>query len=358
MAMTDHAVVVGINNYPAFDPLEGPVKDAKAFRNWLVEHGKVPPENIREVYSTDFAARNVEGQATALTQPAFDAVNVKFTELVNLATKNFQRLPRIGRRLYIYLAGHGITPRVSNNKLDSAALLMANAEPTTVGLHLPGPAYAEWFRLSHAFEEIILFMDCCRNAFEDIEESRVPFTPLKGGDPTKVKTLNVLATQWDAPSFEQPLGSPPELRGVFTWALLEVLRTGAGSTNGKLTAMGLKGPLELLISNLRGGDVPQFPRFNLGNLQDIVLFESATGATLPKVTIQWDPPLHGKSGDILDGNDNPLTPPVKVTASAANTQLSLKPGLYSVRFSDAEAVLKVRPRLSKDAQDVGLVTVE
>jgi hypothetical protein len=351
-------VVVGIDNYPAFDPLAGPVKDAKAFRKWLVEHAGVPPGNIREVYSTDFADQNGAGRPAALTQPAFDAINAKFVELVNLATQNFQRLPRIGRRLYIYLAGHGITPRVSNNRLDSAALLLANAEPTTVGVHLPGPAYADWFRQSHAFEEILLFMDCCRNAIEDIEEFRVPFTPLKGGDPTKVKTLNVLATQWDAPSFEQPLGSPAEVRGVFTWALLEVLRTGAGRSGGRLTAMGLKGPLELMISTLRHGDVPQFPRFSLGNLQDIVLFETTNGATLPKVTIEWNQPLHGKTGDVLDGNDAPLAPPVTVTASATSSQLSLKPGLYSVRFSDGEAVLKVRPGLTKDAQDVGLVTVE
>jgi hypothetical protein len=355
--MNDYAVVVGINNYPAFDPLEGPVKDAKAFRDWLVTHGKVHPDNIREVYSTDFPS--VAGQPTALTQPAIEAVNAKFKELVTLTNKNFQRLPRVGRRLYIYLAGHGITPRVSNNSLDSAALLMANADSESVGFHLSGPAYAEWFRQSHAFNEIVLFMDCCRNAFDDIEQASVPFVPVKGGDPTKVKTLNVLATQWDAPSFEQPLGSPPEPRGVFTWALLEVLRSGAGKTDGKLTALGLKGALQLLISKLRAGDVPQFPRFNLGNLDDIVLFESGTGATVPKVTIAWDTPLHGKSGDVRDGNDTPLAPPLTVTASATNTQLSVKPGLYSVRFSDGtEAVLKVRPGLTNDAQEVGRVTVE
>jgi hypothetical protein len=48
-----------------------------------------------------------------------------------------------------------------------------------------------------------------------------------------------------------------------------------------------------------------------------------------------------------------------VTASATNTELLVKPGLYSIRFSDGtEAVLKVRPGLTNDAQDVGRVTVE
>ncbi|AMY10853.1 putative protein containing caspase domain protein [Luteitalea pratensis] len=354
--MNDYAVVVGINNYPAFDRLEGPVKDAQAFRNWLVEHGSVPPENIREVYSPNVVSADVP---PALTQPAIEAVNVHFRELADLTRRNFQKLPRVGRRLYIYLAGHGITPRVTSNSLDSAALLMANADHGSTGLHLAGPAYAEWFRQSHAFEEVILFMDCCRNALDDIEQAPVPFSPVKGGDPTKVKTLNVLATQWDAPSFEQPLGSPPESRGVFTYALLEVLRSGAGQTNGTLTALGLKGALQLSISKLREGDVPQFPRFNLGNLDDIVLFESGTGTTLPKVTIEWNQTFHGKAGDVRDGNDSPLTPPVRVTASATRTEVSLKPGLYSVRFSDGtEALLKVRPGLSNDVQEAGRVTVE
>ena len=355
--MTDYAIVVGINNYPAFDPLQGPVKDAKAFRQWLVDQGKVPEANIREVYSSDFSTRNVAGQPTALTQPAIEAVNAKFIELVHLANQNFQKLPRIGRRLYIYLAGHGITPRVSNN-LDSAALLMANAEPASAGLHLPGPAYADWFRQSHAFEEIILFMDCCRNAFDDIEQAAVPFTTLRGGDPTKVKTLYVLATQWDAPAFEQPLGTPAEMRGVFTYALLEVLRSGAGNTAGKLTALGLKGSLQLAISRLRQGDVPQFPRFSLGNVDDIVLFDSAS-VGLPTTTIEWKTARHGRTADVLDGFDNPLSPPLQVTASASNTQVKLKPGLYSVRFAEGDSdVLKIRPGLSRNAQDVGLVSVD
>ncbi len=356
--MTDHAIVVGINNYRAFSPqLEGPEKDALAFRKWLIDHAKVPSANIRTVLSSEFAASNVPEQPTAKMQPTIDAVNAKFMELVHLANKNFQRLPRIGRRLYIYLSGHGITPRTTN-QLESAALLMANAEPESAGFHLPGPAYAEWFRKSHAFDEIVLFMDCCRNAYDDVDQATVPFSPLKGGKPDQVKTFYALATQWDAPAYEQPLGSPAETRGVFTYALLDVLRSGAGDSTGKLTAKGLAGNLKIAIAKLRDGDVPQFPKFSFSDIDDLVLVDSGSAA-FPKTTIRWSAGFHGATVEIRDGFYEPLSPAVNLTASAADTVLVIKPGLYNVRLAANQfLVLEIRPGLSKDVQDVGLVTVE
>jgi hypothetical protein len=353
--MTDRAIVVGINNYPAFSPqLEGPEKDALAFKQWLINDAKVPAENIATILSSDYP--QIPGQPTATIQPALDDVIAKFTELVQLATKNFQRLPRIGRRLYIYLSGHGITPR-STGQLDSAALLMANAEPESAGLHLPGPAYADWFRRSHAFSEIVLIMDCCRNAYDDIDQMPVPFPPLKGGDPKQVRTFYALATQWDAVAFEQPIGTPPQKRGVFTYALLEALRSGGTDPSGRLTAIGLAKLLETTLPKLRQGDMPQFPKFSLADLtKDIVLVESRP---VPRTIIEWKPPLHGRSVEIRDGSFQPLVPPLTAQAGPANSQLSLKPGLYGVFLNDTEFhILKIQPGLSEDAQDVGLVSVE
>jgi hypothetical protein len=46
----------------------------------------------------------------------------------------------VGRRLYLYFAGHGFAPTDTET-----ALLMANATRTRGGHHIPGRSYAEWF---------------------------------------------------------------------------------------------------------------------------------------------------------------------------------------------------------------------
>jgi len=355
MGQTDHAIVCGINNYPAFPALGGPEHDARAFCDWLLNDAKVPDSNIKRVFSSDFA--NVAGQPVSQTKPSLDALNERFTELGELAFKNFGRVPRIGRRLYIYLAGHGITPRTSNPS-GSAALLMANAGPQTpgTGFHLSGPAYAEWFRRAHAFDEILLFMDCCRNAVEDVDEAPVPFLPLRGGNPEVVKTFQALATQWDAPSFEQLVGTPPQQRGVFTYALIQAFK-GARDNSGRLLASNLDGSIRIIINQLRNGDVPQFPKLVLGDLsKDIVILED--GTSLPRVTIEWDPSLLDKTISVLDGFGTPLSPAVTLTTTAAPAEIRLRPGLYQVVVTpDRSEVLKVKPGLNRDKQDVGHVTV-
>ena len=51
VAKDDHAIVVGIDRYPELKSLQGPVKDATAFRDWLTKSAKVPAKNIAMVLS-------------------------------------------------------------------------------------------------------------------------------------------------------------------------------------------------------------------------------------------------------------------------------------------------------------------
>ena len=117
MNTSDYAVVVGISKYGAIKPeLEGPEKDACAFRDWLLASsgGAVPKDNVALILSSQF-------------QPTLTRVTVAFAKLMSLTVKNAHKAPRVGRRLYIYLSGHGITPRSDPLvSLNHAALLMAN----------------------------------------------------------------------------------------------------------------------------------------------------------------------------------------------------------------------------------------
>ena len=67
MSKQDHAVVVGITNYPSLSQLKGPENDAKAFRDWLVDKdgGAIPKGNVSCILSSQFAETNDPRIATA-----------------------------------------------------------------------------------------------------------------------------------------------------------------------------------------------------------------------------------------------------------------------------------------------------
>src|SRR5262245_20513430 len=102
MPPKDHAIVVGIRRCPALGDLNGPENDARDFEQWLLDPagGDVPPANVRRILSSDFApnANPLDDKpTTAELESAFDA----------LYDRGDQNGGKTGRRLYVYLAGHG-----------------------------------------------------------------------------------------------------------------------------------------------------------------------------------------------------------------------------------------------------------
>ena len=156
LAGSDYAVVAGINSYPAFSSLKGPVADAIEFQQWLLTEAFVPHDQIALVMSP---VPEVPGKSPT---PTLVEVSGAFEALANKAV--FQPLFHLGRRLYIFLPGHGILPtRSGTPNFNETALLMANAGPITLGNHLGAVTYAEWFRAPGVFDEVLLFVDCCRD---------------------------------------------------------------------------------------------------------------------------------------------------------------------------------------------------
>ena len=148
MAENDYAVVVGICRYPALRELSGPVNDAHSFRDWLVTRGAVPPGNIELVVTPD----NAETMTQRNAQPLRDQVIMALDAVLG----NVGQQGKAGRRLCLFLAGHGYARQV-----DDAALLMANAGGGSFP-SVSGTQVANWFRASATFDEIVLIMDCCR----------------------------------------------------------------------------------------------------------------------------------------------------------------------------------------------------
>jgi hypothetical protein len=260
MALTDNdwAIVAGVAHYPDLGNLDGPENDAIAFHEWVVNKAGVPPAQAKRILSSDFAPF----ADTALeAKPTCERIEEQFDALCAVAEENANKGigEKVGRRLYIYLAGHGCTPSG-----DEAALLMANATRRRV-YHVPGRPYANWFLRAGYFDEVVLFMDCCRERYPQAPIRVLPYVDLT--DPSSVDRSKVLygfATKWSRLSREKRMPDG-KVRGVFSTALMTGLNGAAADEQGEITARSLADYLYnhmkrlLTPEELRDDDIPKEP---------------------------------------------------------------------------------------------------
>jgi hypothetical protein len=221
-AESDFAIVVGIDRYPFLpQSLEGAERDAQAFASWVVSPtgGGVPVENVTLVLSSAYTG----------PEPTEQHADEAFRRLYVLAQ---ERGGYLGRRLYVFLAGHGIA-----QDLNEASLLTANVRDSVFDFHIPGRRYAEWFRAAAYFDEVVLFTDCCRSHFPRTPVKAFPYPAEFNSAAQQVRWLYGFATKWSQSALEAAAGA--FTRGIFTTALLEGLK-GAADAKGQITAQSLK----------------------------------------------------------------------------------------------------------------------
>lgn len=313
MAVDDHAIVVGIQRYSSLAPLHGPVADAKAFHAWLTADGggAVPATQAALVLSPAPGPKD-----PLLAPPMLTHVQV---ELDRVQQWGFDHDNIAGRRLWLYLAGHGAAPDV-----DDAALLMANATMDRL-YHLPAAPYLRWFRAAALFEEVVVVADCCR---DELGGRLMPFAMPWADAPSpgaKVRYLTAFATEWSRKAREKPVDGTGTVRGVFTRALLEGLQQGRG------TAKTLEAYTTQRVLELSERNEFQEPVFTYN--ADLQLSSAPAGkpCTLTVAFTAEDPSV---TVEILDGA-------LKVIASfpmaGAPRDLPVDPGLYAYRRSDRPA---------------------
>jgi hypothetical protein len=233
MAADDWAIVVGVRFYPGLTNLDGPVNDAWAVQEWLLSPagGDVPRAQLALITSPQY---NPPLPPPQNAEPKFSFLQEAFDNLVYVADQHAaaRKGKRVGRRLYIYMSGHGCAPR-----LNDSALLAANATRTIVGYHILGRMYADWFLRSNYFDEVVLWMDCCRESYPQAPPSIPPYIDFTGPEALdKAKRFYGLATKWSRVARER-LMDDGLFHGVFTFALLQGLKGAAcDPKTGQITA--------------------------------------------------------------------------------------------------------------------------
>lgn len=255
----DWALIVGVSRYrdTRFPTLQGPERDAREFHAWVTspKGGGITKKSQVKLIVSPKAGGSRSG---AKPKPTVEQITEFFEELERLAKTNAARKNslRVGRRLYIFLSGHGFMPTE-----EETALLTANAQMEMLH-HLPGKAWANLFYKGLRFEEILLFMDCCR--------PMVPKTPLSvpllriAPDPKyreMGKVFYVFATTSDRSARERVMDDG-KVHGVFTRALLDGL-TGAAITDPNQTDVSTADLREYLYNSVESFTDPKNPTARL-----------------------------------------------------------------------------------------------
>ncbi len=220
----DHAVVIGIQRYADvaagwISTLQGPDNDAGAIADWLRDPagGGLLPANVRVVRSAEAPDPFVNGDA----QPHQSMVIDVMRSVAQLPKDAFQG-QWAGRRLYVYVSGHGWA-----NDYDETALVTAEAIQASP-LNVLVTSWVRWMRKAAPFQELVFWGDTCA--------TRIPLTKLFPCDLPDSFSMNSPHVRVFG-AYAAPLGlvavenqmPDGQWHGAFTYALLEGLR-GAAAT--------------------------------------------------------------------------------------------------------------------------------
>ena len=216
----DWALCVGIGAYTSVAGLEslpGSLNDAQAIYDWIVDPlgGAVERERAKLLISPSSVQAQDDPPPTPIAYEIDLFLRNVFGDAEDLRLAGQPRF----RRLWLYFSGHGI----GFPDDEDAGILTADANPNRRNYsNIAGKAWAEIFRVSKAFEEVVLFMDCCRH--ETTRTSRGGPQGLRSyvADPGG-KMVAALAAPPSRSAYEvnTPNGTP---RGKFTIELENLLK--------------------------------------------------------------------------------------------------------------------------------------
>lgn len=222
--MADQAIVIGVGHYPKLggngdqaNDLPGAIADADAMAEWLAVSGGA---NVTKITST---GHNDKPWQIDEVRPRLDDVNGAFVPFVTAPD-------RIGDRLYVYMAGHGIAPEPR-----SRCLILADAV-ASVRPWIPNceaPAWIDWFANQTQFDEFVLWMDCCGTQGLEYMRGR----PFVANTVTRAqpdaKVFMAFASGNGRAAYEGPT-TDGIVRGFFTDQLLKGLKGDAVDANGEV----------------------------------------------------------------------------------------------------------------------------
>jgi hypothetical protein len=263
--MPDHAIVVGIGHYPALGPggtqpndLPGAIADADAMADWLANSAGA---QVTKITSTGY---NGTPWNVAEIRPKIGDVH---DAIQPLATAN----QRIGNRLYVYVAGHGIAPEPR-----SRCLILADAKASLVQWipNFEAPAWIDWLARQTQFDEFVLWMDCCGTQGFEYERGRPPANTTGAARAVPdARVFMAFASGNGREAYEGP-NKDGVVRGQFTDRLLRGLEGKAADFDGEVRSASLASYLRNGNAAVADGNTETVPTSNRAEVvqQDDMVF--------------------------------------------------------------------------------------
>jgi len=246
MSEADYAIVVGIARYPALGEggqpldLKGPLNDVAAVVGWLTDPsgGNIPNRHPNlQVITSPPPGSPAPGSALTgrAATPTIVELEAAIQELDRIAQENREAMrgEQVGRRLYLYMSGHGFSP-----SRERGCLYAANARERS-GDNVHASGWLAWLQDAGYFREFVLWMDCCMNRMLFVQPRDPQLPPVNAPAPPG-PTFVAFAAQRPLKAVEAAIAEDEgRAHGLFTWALLEGLRGAASDRHGRVTGRSL-----------------------------------------------------------------------------------------------------------------------
>lgn len=277
MPHDDHfAILVGIHRYGDMNlkGLDGPPNDIELMRKWLVNpaRGGLRPEHVELVVTDPTKKQKVGPDLPPLAE---DFLN-KFMSLVQNDDGSWK--VRKGSRLYLYFSGHGFSEK--KDATAHAALYAGNCRLRGPFYNIYGTFYAKWAKSFGLFDEIVLIMDCCRDA-EATKQPTKPPLPENGdvGTGKNVRMLEIYAAPRGGKAQERAIPDREGLvHGLLTHVLIEALEN-AGVKKGGVSGADIKSYIEQRWQAVCGSNPVNPPEIYLPQVGDIIFDRPENKAT-------------------------------------------------------------------------------
>ena len=212
----NYAMVIGINEYET-RPLRGAVQDAKRFAQWLRDTNQVNDSEL-ELLVSDTGNRIA----------THDDVDAAFLKILKSASTNRNEK----NRFYFYFSGHGVGVSYLNT-----GLCLRMWKDDMPSYNISSSAYQDFLVNQAVFDEIIVFLDCCRD-YDFLVDPRKPSLNVTYSGARRTDVLICYSTLYGKVSHEIMKESSTEApddhdskRGAFTSFLIEGLQ-GDADTDG------------------------------------------------------------------------------------------------------------------------------
>lgn len=306
----DWAVVIGIDDYEVpsiYFHQAG--RDAHDFSEWLLspKGGGLP-----------------ESQVSQLSSPTSEELEEHFHQWFRELSRRRKANQPVGRRLYLLLSGLG-----GDSRDQKPALHLANLDNNDWAPYVSGPRWAEWALRSGMFQEVVLLMNCSRQALSHMPEEqhfpRFPQLPT-----TEAPLPGNYFFGFSTSSGENPYGGSDWPPNLFTEAILDGLSGAAADAQRHVTAAALAGFVSrrMKMEAKHQDKRRQTPEFQWGSATGVDFVITEAPGTLSRVSLRFHRAYWGLKANIL----NTSSEVVATVTSAEAVELELPRGSYRVEL--------------------------